>query len=202
SLQIVWSEGSVADALHFAKANQKPVFIYWGAEWCPPCNQLKAEVFSNREFIEATAPMTMVMIDGDSPEAQRWSDHFNVSGYPTLLFLDNDGNQKARFVGFTPADILISTIKSLRSTTTAIKDLAGKIARSEKLSPDEWKIIAFSDWTKYSESNFGGKHPIDAALAALDQIPAELHNEKALISIFIMSSGPEAPDAQGKIINQ
>ena len=35
-----------------AKTAHKPVFLYWGAVWCPPCNQIKATVFNRQDFIE------------------------------------------------------------------------------------------------------------------------------------------------------
>ena len=28
------------------KASNKPVLLYWGAQWCPPCKQLKSAVFN------------------------------------------------------------------------------------------------------------------------------------------------------------
>ena len=34
-----------------AKASGRPVFLYWGAVWCPPCNQVKANVFNRADFI-------------------------------------------------------------------------------------------------------------------------------------------------------
>ena len=43
---IVWYSGSVESAFAAARAQNKPVFLYWGAKWCPPCHELQATVFS------------------------------------------------------------------------------------------------------------------------------------------------------------
>ena len=32
-----------------AEAGNKPVFLFWGAEWCPYCADLKAHVFARRD---------------------------------------------------------------------------------------------------------------------------------------------------------
>jgi thiol:disulfide interchange protein len=43
---IAWFDGDVNAAFAAAKASNKPVLLYWGAQWCPPCKQLKSAVFS------------------------------------------------------------------------------------------------------------------------------------------------------------
>ena len=47
---IAWYEGDVRAAFTYARAGKKPVFVYWGAEWCPPCQQVKATLFRRREI--------------------------------------------------------------------------------------------------------------------------------------------------------
>lgn len=37
---IDWFEGSVEGAFATAKTQDKPIFLYWGAVWCPPCHEL------------------------------------------------------------------------------------------------------------------------------------------------------------------
>ncbi|MEO8526441.1 MAG: thioredoxin family protein, partial [Caldimonas sp.] len=46
------SDADVDAAFAIARAETKPVFVYWGAKWCPPCNQVKATLFNRQDFIE------------------------------------------------------------------------------------------------------------------------------------------------------
>src|SRR4051812_13899247 len=46
------SDADVDAAFADAKSANKPVFVYWGAKWCPPCNQVKATLFNRQDFIE------------------------------------------------------------------------------------------------------------------------------------------------------
>ena len=75
------------------KATNKPVLLYWGAQWCPPCKQLKSAVFSRPDFIEKSKLFVAVYLDGDLPDAQKWGDVFRVTGYPTVVVLKSDGSR-------------------------------------------------------------------------------------------------------------
>jgi protein disulfide-isomerase len=73
---IAWREGDVDDALAEAKELGKPVILYWGAVWCPPCNQMKATLFKDASFIAETEKFVPVYLDGDTEGAQQWGERF------------------------------------------------------------------------------------------------------------------------------
>ena len=79
--------------------SRKPVFLYWGAVWCPPCNQVKATLFNRQDFIERSRAFVPVYVDGDSPGAQKLGARFHVSGYPTMLLFSADGTEVTRLPG-------------------------------------------------------------------------------------------------------
>src|SRR4051794_32811595 len=101
--EIAWREGDVADAFAEAKELGKPVILYWGAAWCPPCAEMKATLFKDAGFIAETEKFVPVYLDGDSQGAQRWGERFGISGYPTVILLRPDGTEITRIASTTMA---------------------------------------------------------------------------------------------------
>ena len=96
---IDWFAGDVEAAFAAAKAANKPIFLYWGAEWCPPCAQIKSTIFNKREFQERSRLFVSVYLDGDTPSAQRHGERFGVVGYPTMILFRPDGTEITRLPG-------------------------------------------------------------------------------------------------------
>ena len=96
---IDWFPGDVDAAFAAAKAANKPLFLYWGAEWCPPCAQIKSTIFNTREFQERSRLFVPVYLDGDTPSAQRHGERFGVVGYPTMILFRADGTEITRLPG-------------------------------------------------------------------------------------------------------
>ena len=147
----LWIKKPVAEALEQAKRENKPALLYWGAVWCPPCNQLKAQVFSHPEFIAATSSFIRIYLDGDEAGAQDWADKLDVSGYPTVLVLapEKIGHvtkmverlRIAEFVNFAEFRSLLAT--ALAEHIPLKKMLVAKALRGDaKL--EEWKLLAFT----------------------------------------------------------
>ena len=78
------------------KRENRPVLLYWGAEWCPFCHTLKSTVFSRPDFIAKSHLFLPVYLDGDDDGAQKWGEQFGIQGYPTLIVLDADQHEIIR----------------------------------------------------------------------------------------------------------
>lgn len=110
------------DPTVLAQAEQegKPVILDFYADWCIPCRELDRFTFSDERVIEATEPFVMVKVDMtqyESPEAERLRRQFNVSGVPTIIFLDARGREveQARVVGYVKADEFLRRIQRARA---------------------------------------------------------------------------------------
>jgi protein disulfide-isomerase len=145
--EIAWRQGDVDDA--FAEANEsgKPVFLYWGAKWCPPCNQLKSTLFKNPTFIAETFSFVPVYLDGDSQGAQRWGERFGISGYPTVILLRPDGSEITRLSSSASASQLADVMHVAAARTTSIEALLERAKGDlSTLSKDDWRLLADFDW--------------------------------------------------------
>ncbi len=140
---IAWQRGDVDAAFAQAKAENKPVFMYWGAVWCPPCNQVKATIFNRQDFIEQSRFFVPVYIDGDAPNAQAMGTRFKVSGYPTMVLFRPDGSEVVRLPGEVEPEKYMLVLTAGMAATHPIKSTLDTALKGGQLSPDDWRLLAF-----------------------------------------------------------
>lgn len=143
-------DGASVDAIFAkAKADNKPVFLYWGAVWCPPCNQIKATVFNRPDFIEKSRAFIPVYLDGDTPGAQKLGTQFKVRGYPTTILFKPDGTELTRLPGEVDAAQFMQLLSLGLAATQGIKETLTQAltdADGKSLSADAWRMLAFYSW--------------------------------------------------------
>lgn len=154
---IAWIEARQASdvdaAFERARQDQKPVFLYWGAAWCPPCAQLQTTVFNRRDFVELSRRFVAVHIDGDSPGAQRLGARFRVRGYPSVVLFGPDGEELTRLPGEVDATLYMDTLRMVlggsatRAATRPIRLVLDDALAGRSLPVHEWRQLARYDWS-------------------------------------------------------
>lgn len=145
---IEWRKDNDVDAAFtLAKAGNKPLFLYWGAVWCPPCNQVKATIFNRQDFIDKSRHFVPVYLDGDSPSAQKLAARFKVRGYPTMILFKPDGSEITRLPGEVDSERYLQVLTSAMNASLSVQDtLKLALAGSKKLSAEDWSLLADYSW--------------------------------------------------------
>lgn len=140
------SDAEVDRAFATAKAAGKPVFLYWGAVWCPPCNQVKATLFDRPDFVERSRAFVPVYVDGDKPGAQKVAARFKVSGYPTMVLFKPDGTEVTRLPGEVDPERYLLTLTAGMDAQVPVKQLVTRGVEGQALTPEQWRLLAFYSW--------------------------------------------------------
>ncbi|MGM9487709.1 thioredoxin family protein [Ideonella sp. YS5] len=150
SAQVAWqaaaADADIERAFAQGKAEKKPVLVYWGAKWCPPCNQLKATLFNRQDFIERSRSFVAVSIDGDLPGAQKLGARFKVRGYPTMILFNTDGAEITRLPGEADAPAVMNVLQMGLSGGRPVKTVLAEARAGKPVSPNEWRMLAFYSW--------------------------------------------------------
>jgi thioredoxin-like negative regulator of GroEL len=143
------TDADVDAAFTRARADNRPLLLYWGAKWCPPCNHLSATLFNRQDFIERSRAFVPVYVDGDRPGAQKLGARFKVRGYPTMVLFDPKGNELTRLPGEADAPQVMALLQIGLARGRPVKAVladARNPARAKTLSPDDWRLLAFHSW--------------------------------------------------------
>jgi thioredoxin-related protein len=193
---IDWQKGDVDAAFAAAKSANKPVFLYWGAVWCPPCNQVKATIFNRQDFVDRSRFFVPVYLDGDTKSAQRLGARFKVSGYPTMILFKPDGTEITRLPGEVDAEQYMRVLALGMSGARPVKDTlaAALVAGGSGLTPEEWRLLAYYSWDT-DEQKVVPKGNVAAMLRRLAQAcPADQRETAARLEIKALAASASAKD--------
>ena len=144
---IEWFEGGFDAALEAARAANRPLFLYWGAVWCPPCNRVKYEIFGREDFAAKLQSMVAMQLDGDSPNAQAMAERLKLRSYPTMVMYRPDGSEITRLPCELDGELFGEALMAARfAGHTASESMAAALDGKRSLSPSEWTLLSNYSW--------------------------------------------------------
>ncbi len=140
------ADADIDRAFAQARAEKKPLLLYWGAKWCPPCNRLKATLFNRADFIDRSKSFVAVHIDGDLPGAQQLGGRFKVRGYPTMILMAADGTEITRLPGEVDAPQVMAVLQLGLAGGRPVKAVLADALAGKPVSGPEWRMLAWYGW--------------------------------------------------------
>jgi thiol:disulfide interchange protein len=108
-----FSEG-YQQALAEAERENKPLLLFFTAQWCHYCHQMAGEAFTNPQVVSLSEKFVCVLVDADnSPEVCR---EFHVSAFPTVQFVSPQGLVLNRIEGKRPGHQVMMAMQAALQT--------------------------------------------------------------------------------------
>jgi thioredoxin-related protein len=112
-----WNEGLAA-----AAGGTKPVIVDVYTDWCGWCKRMDRDTYSRPEIGDyLNKHFVMVRLNAEGPEklsyagqsltARALAGGFQVTGYPTTIFLKPDGTHLVNVPGYIPADQFLKLVR-------------------------------------------------------------------------------------------
>lgn len=99
-----WNK-DVVSGLAAAFEQKQTTFVYFGADWCPPCKVMQRETFTNKGVGQVLNKLNPVYVDVDKhPDIER---AFGVMSLPTMVLIHDGKVVDARDRYMSAADMVL-----------------------------------------------------------------------------------------------
>ena len=109
--EIKFETGNFKEVLQKAKQENKLLMIDFYTDWCGWCKKLDLEVYSEKNVAEfANLNQINWKIDAEKGEGPVVTKKYDVTAFPTIVFVDGDGVEIDRITGYLPSKEFLETM--------------------------------------------------------------------------------------------
>ena len=106
--EIKFQEKGWDKALKKAKKQDKLIFVDAYTTWCGPCKWMSANVFTDESVADFyNTNFINMKLDMEAGEGLEFAEKYGVRAYPTLLFVDGEGEVVHQRLGAVPAEMFL-----------------------------------------------------------------------------------------------
>ncbi|MEO9872119.1 thioredoxin family protein [Ekhidna sp.] len=131
--QITFEEGTWEESLRKAKQQNKLIFLDAYAEWCEPCKEMEEYTFSDLEVSNYyNSNFINVHMDMEDYPGVELAEHYTVSVFPSLLFIDGDGKVIHRGCGAMDATQFLDLANEALSDSKTLASLENRYDQGDR----------------------------------------------------------------------
>ena len=110
--EVEWTVNNEEEAVEQAHMQGKPLLIDVYADWCVACVELDEKTYIVPEVIERVDDFVRLKLDFTKEDewVKEMKQKYKITGMPTVIFIDESGEELTRFTGFKPADDFIAIL--------------------------------------------------------------------------------------------
>ncbi len=128
------------EALTKAKAENKLIFVDAYTTWCGPCKWMAKNVFTDSQVGEYyNESFVNVKIDMEKGEGPKLAKAWEITGYPTLIFIDKQGAVIHRSMGSRPAEDFVDLGHAANDPERQITTMTKRFEAGERSEDFLWK---------------------------------------------------------------
>jgi len=97
-----------------AREKKKSILLYFHAPWCTYCTKLKMTTFTD-DKVQAYLSENFISIRVDTDQNKNLANQWQVTGLPTMWFLEASGKKINRMPGYVTASQLLQILKFIHT---------------------------------------------------------------------------------------
>lgn len=193
---IDWFDGTIDDAFALAAETGKPIYLYWGAVWCPPCHAISATIFKRPEFVQRSKLFVAVYLDGDTENAQFYGEKFDVRGYPTMIVFDSAGTELTRIPSGIDLQAYANVLDLTLNNSSSVSDLVNLLMTDDvTLAAADCTLLAYYAWNQ--DAQILEDHDAGVAFQRMfSACPADLRAERSKLYLAWLDEALAAAQAE------
>lgn len=125
--------GTFEEALAKSKEEGKPIFVDAFAVWCGPCKRMAKTVFTDQKVGEFyNANYVNMKLDMEKGEGLKFRQKYPVSAFPTLFYIDSNGEVLHKIKGAQPVDGFLQLGAAVLNKVDHSKDFAKEYEKGKR----------------------------------------------------------------------
>lgn len=143
----VWFSGDLDQARLQAGQRGTLIMLDFYTDWCSWCKRLDRDTFSDARVRKELAAIVALRLNAEKA-GEQLAVSLGVGSYPTIVFLDAEGDEVDRVLGYLPPDKFLERIRRIRTGDTfsaCLERLEADPADLDALSRAVGGLLARSD---------------------------------------------------------